>query len=138
MRNVAFLFFATAAIFALAGMTWGIQMSASHDHLLSPAHGHLNLIGFVGMAVFGTYYALTPRAAASGLARIHYAVTVAAVVVLVPGIVQAIRQAGDGLAQVGALLGLAAMALFLFVVLRYGVGAQSEPRGPAFSATPAE
>ena len=47
MRSIPTWFFATGAVFALAGMVWGIQMSASHDHTLSPAHGHLNLIGFV-------------------------------------------------------------------------------------------
>ena len=65
MKSIPTWFFATAAIFALCGMVWGIQMSATHDHTLSPAHGHLNLIGFVSMSVFGTYYALTPSAAAS-------------------------------------------------------------------------
>ncbi|MBM9593445.1 hypothetical protein [Roseitranquillus sediminis] len=137
MRNVAFLFYATAAVFALIGMGWGIVMSATHDHALSPAHGHLNLIGFVAMAVFGTYYALTPRAASSLLARLHYGVTVAAVLVLIPGIVAAIRQTGELGAQLGALLGMAAMALFLVVVLIHGVGAAPET-GRRLAATPAE
>ncbi len=55
MRGTASLFFATGAVCALAGMAWGIQMSATHDHTLSPAHGHLNLIGFVAMSIFGAY-----------------------------------------------------------------------------------
>ena len=43
-------FFLLAVISALGGMVWGIQMSASGDHSLSPAHGHLNLIGWVSLA----------------------------------------------------------------------------------------
>ncbi|MEQ6248777.1 hypothetical protein ABMC89_07800 [Sulfitobacter sp. HNIBRBA3233] len=121
MRSISTVFFITAAVFALAGMAWGIQMSASHDHSLSPAHGHLNLIGFVAMSVFGTYYALSPRAAESGLAKVHYLVATASVVVLVPGIVFAITDRGEILAQIGSVLAVLTMALFLVVVLRHGI-----------------
>ncbi|MGI9355517.1 MAG: hypothetical protein ACR2PF_10215 [Rhizobiaceae bacterium] len=121
-------FFATAALFAMCGMIWGIQMSASHDHTLSPAHGHLNLIGFVSMSIFGAYYALTPKAAESRLAAFHFGLTFVTVVVLTPGIAMAITDQGESLAQVGSILAVLSMALFAFVVLRYGVGsAESYP-----------
>ncbi len=126
MRALPTCFFASAAIFALIGMIWGIQMSASHDHTLSPAHGHLNLIGFVAMSVFGTFYALTPHAAASRLANVHFGLTVATVLVLTPGIVMAITERGETLAQVGSILAVLSMALFAFIVLRRGVGHASE------------
>ena len=140
MKQIPTRFFATAAIFALTGMIWGIQMSASHDHTLSPAHGHLNLIGFVAMSVFGTYYALTPPAAHSRLALLHYGLTVATVLLLTPGIALAITQRGEILAQVGSSLAVLSMALFAFVVLRHGVGALPErpSRDPAVENQPAE
>jgi hypothetical protein len=122
MKNAPKMFFATGAIFALVGMAWGIQMSASHDHLLSPAHGHLNLIVFVAMSIFGTYYSLTPGACESRLALLHYTVTVATVVILTPGIAMAISGQGEIFAQVGSLMALLSMSLFVFVVLRKGVG----------------
>lgn len=124
MKHAATRFFITGAVFALLGMIWGIQMSATHDHTLSPAHGHLNLIGFVAMAVFGTFYALSPTAAVSRLAGIHYLLTVAAVLVLVPGIALAISGSGEVLAKIGSVLALASMALFTFIVFRHGVGEQ--------------
>lgn len=122
MKNIPKLFFFTGAVFALAGMAWGIQMSATHDHGLAPAHGHLNLIGFVAMSVFGTYYALTPAAAQSRLALVHYVLTVATVLVLVPGIVMAISGTGEAAAKIGSVLAVLTMSLFGFVVLRKGVG----------------
>jgi len=125
MRDTATRFFATGAFFALCGMAWGIVMSATQDHTLSPAHGHLNLIGFVVMTVFGTFYALSPRAAASRLADIHYFLTLAAVLAIVPGIVMAISGSGEALAKIGSVLTLAAMALFAFVVIRNGVGSRA-------------
>lgn len=123
MKALPTLFFATAAIFALIGMVWGIQMSASHDHTLSPAHGHLNLIGFVAMSVFGTYYALTPQAAQSRLAQSHYILTTLTVIILTPGIAMAISGQGETLAQAGSVLAVLSMALFAFTVIRHGAGA---------------
>lgn len=111
-------FFATAAILALIGMIWGIQMSASHSYVLAPAHGHLNLLGFVAMSVFGTFYALAPATAATRLARIHYWLSLATVVVLTPGIVMALSEQGETLAKLGSLLAVASMGLFAFIVLR--------------------
>lgn len=131
MRNLPTLFFATAAIFALLGMVWGIHMSASHDHTLSPAHGHLNLIGFVAMAVFGTYYALSPGAVQSRLSKIHYLMTTVTVIILIPGIVLAITDRGEVLAQIGSLLAVLTMALFAYIVIRHGVG----PSGPSSHTT---
>jgi hypothetical protein len=125
MNSIPKLFFATAALFALAGMAWGIQMSATHDHTLSPAHGHLNLIGFVVMSVFGTYYALTPHAARTRLAVIHYALLTTTVLLLTPGIALAITGQGETLAKVGSVLAFISMALFAVTVLRHGVGAQA-------------
>ena len=122
MKRIATLFFFTGVVCALAGMAWGIQMSATQDHTLSPAHGHLNLIGFVAMSVFGAYYALTPGAAASRLALVHYVLTVAAVMVLVPGIVMAISGTGEAAAKIGSVLATVSMGLFGFVIVRHGVG----------------
>ena len=113
------LFFLTAALIGLIGMLWGIQMSASQDHSLSPAHGHLNLLGFVMLSVFGTYYALVPAAAASLLGWVHYGASVVSIAVLVPGIVLAITEQGDTLAKLGSVLAVLTMALFVVVILRY-------------------
>ena len=122
MRNLPTLFFLTAAIFALIGMVWGIQMSANHDHTLSPAHGHLNLIGFVAMSIFGIYYALTPQAAASRLAALHLALSIVTVLVLTPGIVLAISEQKETLAQIGSILAVITMALYAYLVFSHGVG----------------
>ena len=118
MPHIASNFFLTAAVFALIGMIWGIQMSATHDHTLSPAHGHLNLIGFVGMSVFGAYYALSAEAAADWLAKIHYGLTLLAVVVIAPGIAIAISAENPMLAQIGSVLTLLSMLLFIIIVVR--------------------
>ena len=123
MKSLSTSFYMAAAIFALIGMIWGIQMSATHDHTLSPAHGHLNLLGFVAMAVFGTFYALSPDAARSRLATIHFVLAVLSVLVLVPGIVMAITEQGEILAKLGSILAVLSMAVFAMVIFKHRIPA---------------
>lgn len=55
MRISDFCFIA-AALAALAGMTLGMVMGLSQDFTLAPAHAHLNLLGWVTMAIYGLYH----------------------------------------------------------------------------------
>ena len=98
MRGIGFYFFVAGALCVTLGMFWGIQMSVSHDHGMAPAHAHLNLVGWVTMALFGVYYTLTPSAAASGLAKLHLVLAVAGVVAMVPGIAIAVSNGGEAMA----------------------------------------
>lgn len=122
MKGIGYWFMALGAGFGLIGMVWGVQMSATSDFALAPAHAHLNLIGWVTFAIWGIYYALTPAAAESGLARAHLGLSVLAVVLFVPGIVMAIRESGETLVKIGSVLVILSMALFLVNLLRHGVG----------------
>jgi hypothetical protein len=133
MRGVALWFFASAVVYVTCGMVFGIWMSASHDHQLSGAHAHLNLVGWVTMALFGVFYHLVPSAAAGRLATLHFALATIGVWLMVPGIVLAIR----GVTEIPVILGsfstLASMLLFLYVVIR----SSTAPAGAAMPA-PAE
>ena len=61
MPRVSSAFFLVAALCGLAGMAWGSHMGVSGDHSLSPAHAHLNLLGWVSLSIMGGFYALSPR-----------------------------------------------------------------------------
>ncbi|TKT75281.1 hypothetical protein [Aquamicrobium sp. LC103] len=118
MRGVAFWFFFSAALYVAVGMAFGIYMAASHDHQLAPVHGHLNLIGWVSMAIFGMFYQLVPRAAESRLAKVHFALATLGLWLIVPGIALAMQGRTEALAQAGSLVTIAAMLLFVFIVAR--------------------
>jgi cbb3-type cytochrome oxidase subunit 1 len=122
MKGIGFRFFAAAVVCVTLGMAWGIHMSVSGDHSMAPAHAHLNLVGWVTMGLFGIYYTLTPQAAETTLAQVHFAVALAGVAVMVPGIVLALNSATHALAAAGSLLTLASMAIFLATVFRHGLG----------------
>lgn len=121
MRGTAFLFMGTSVLLVLAGMVWGIIMAASQDFSLAPAHGHLNLVGFVMGSIFAFYFALTPGADGSA-ARALYGLWLVAVVLMAVGISMTITGQGDTLAKVASILGIVSMLLFGWIVLRNGIG----------------
>ena len=141
MRDIAFVFLLAAVLCVTGGMIWGLQMAASGNHSMVGAHAHLNLVGWVTMALFGVYYRLTPQAARGWLPRIHAAVAIPGVAVMVPGIALAITGGSPGMAILGSFLVFASMLIFLFTVVRHGFGASTAREGrvaPATAMTPAE
>ena len=122
MPRVSTLFFTTGTLAVTGGMIWGIVMAATHDHSLSGALAHLNLVGWATMALTGIYYAMTLRAATGWLPLVHFGLAVAGLVTLVPGIALAVSGRGEGLAIAGSFLTLGGMLIFLVTVLRHGFG----------------
>lgn len=118
MRGVALWFFASAVVYVTCGMVFGIWMSASQDHSLSGAHAHLNLVGWVTMALFGVYYHLVPAAASTRLATLHFALATIGVWLMVPGIALAIRGVSEIPVILGSFATLASMLIFLYTVVR--------------------
>src|SRR5687768_18609229 len=84
MPRVSAAFFAAASICLLLGMSWGIQMGATENFTMMPAHAHLNLLGWVTMALYGTFYALTPNTLSPRLAWINFALSLLGVVLMIP------------------------------------------------------
>jgi hypothetical protein len=118
MRGLAFYCFLSAAIYAVVGMALGIFMAASHDHTLATAHAHLNLIGFVSLALFGLFYQSNPATAATRLAKIHAAAATLGLWLLVPGIAMVYLGMSEGLAIAGSFVTIIAMLVFAAVVAR--------------------
>ena len=84
MPRVSAAFFAIGVIYLLLGMSWGMQMGAAEDFAMAPAHAHLNLLGWVTMAIYGTFYALTQSSYSPRLAWINFALAAAGVAVMIP------------------------------------------------------
>lgn len=118
MNGLARVCWITAPIYAVLGMFFGIFMAASGDHTLAPVHGHLNLLGWVTIALYGAFYTLKPQASASRLAKLQVLLAEMGVIVVVPGIAIAIMGGGEGLAQAGSMIILAGMLLFSVIVVR--------------------
>src|SRR5438477_251820 len=72
MKGIDGLFLRTAVVYAIAGMALGIFMAISEDHSQMPTHAHMNLLGWVSMALYAAVYRLWPEAARSPLAPWHF------------------------------------------------------------------
>ena len=91
MPRVSLWFFAVAPVYVLIGMGFGIFMGATQNFTLAPAHAHLNLIGWVTMALYGTFYALA-REASTKLAWTVFWLNNAAASIMFPSLAMVLTQ----------------------------------------------
>ena len=86
MPRVSAAFFAIGVVYLLLGMSWGMHMGASEDFSMMPAHAHLNLLGWVTMAIYGTFYALTQATLSPKLAWTNFALAAGGVAAMIPSL----------------------------------------------------
>ncbi len=110
MPRVSVWFFFVAVIYALIGMIWGEYMAMTHDHSLFPAHAHLNLLGWVSMAIYGTFYALARDRVSMRLAWVQFAVSNLGLLAMIP-LVAWLLATGDE--SLGPVAGIAAAIIIL-------------------------
>jgi len=72
MNTLALKFIRCAVVYAIIGMAIGIFMAASEDHSQAPTHAHLNLLGWVSMAIFGLVYRAFPAFAEGVLPKAQF------------------------------------------------------------------
>ncbi|MEI2296720.1 hypothetical protein [Ensifer sp. MJa1] len=113
MPRLAHLYFKTAIIFLIIGLCIGLHMAISQDHAATPAHAHANLLGWVTMAIFGTYYALNPAKAERRLALIQYYVYTSSIAVLVPSLYLMVT----GRPEIEPIVAAASIVAFIGVIL---------------------
>ncbi|OUM88645.1 MAG: cytochrome-c oxidase [Bacillus thermozeamaize] len=65
-------FFKIAVIYFLIGLGVGLYMSSFQDLRFGSLHAHINLLGWVSMALFGVIYHLFPQAGNHALAKWHF------------------------------------------------------------------
>jgi drug/metabolite transporter (DMT)-like permease len=115
MSRWPYVFFATATLFILIGVNWGLYMSITHDFTTSPGHAHLNLLGWLSLAVMGTYYAVLGRDTPNWIVAANYALNTLGVACMASGLALVLSQTLPP-QQAGPLIGVGAFAtIFGFV-----------------------
>jgi cbb3-type cytochrome oxidase subunit 1 len=61
-----------ALVYFVAAVSLGVIMAATHDYRLKGVHVHLNLLGWVSMALTAFVYRLFPAACTAFGARVHF------------------------------------------------------------------
>ena len=108
-----------AVIYALLGMVMGETMAASGDHSLMPVHAHINLLGWVSLALFGIVYKVwnikTGKLAWTqfGLFNLGIIVKMTSLTIILRG-----NEAVGPVAGIGSTLLILGMALFGWQLLR--------------------
>ena len=122
MPRVSAAFFALGAFCVLLGMFGGMYMGATHDFVAAPAHAHLNLLGWVTMSLFGTFYALTRETMSVKLAWTNFALSALGVIVLIPFLTLMLINGNDPAYEpgvtAGSVLSFASMAVFAVSAVR--------------------
>jgi len=136
------LFYAAGTIYILIGVTWGLAMSITHDFATSPAHAHLNLIGWVSQALMGVFYATLGRRSPGWMPAANFILINVGVVCMI----SAMTLMFTGLLTLeqitpmfaiggpGVLLGFGVFAAAVFVALARSLGVRGRPAGRALAA----
>lgn len=61
-----------ASVYFVLGIALGMFMSISHKFDLSSVHAHVNLLGWVSLALSGFVYHIFPKSAESTLGKVHF------------------------------------------------------------------
>ncbi|HEV2674256.1 MAG TPA: hypothetical protein VGV37_06910 [Aliidongia sp.] len=117
MQNIDRLFFGTAILLGLAGMAMGIEMGIRQDFTLTPVHAHINLLGWVSMALYGLAYR-TGMVRRDRWAAVQYGLALAGSILMPAGLYFAIVQDNHAVIAAGSLLAFASLALFGINFLR--------------------
>ena len=121
MPRVSAAFFLTGGLFVLVGMGIGMWMGGSEDFRIAPAHAHLNLLGWVTMALYGTFYALTAKTMRPRLAWTNYTLSTLGVVLIIPSLAYLLATGSRALMApmiVGEVLTVLSLLTFLISVVR--------------------
>jgi hypothetical protein len=110
-------FLIAAILLLLGGITLGIVMGVREDFQLVAVHAHINLVGWVSLALFGLVYRAYPELAGNRLAPIHFWLSLTAAVLFPVGIGLSILYHWPLLAIVGSFIWAGACVTFLLQLL---------------------
>lgn len=121
-----------AAVYFVVGVILGVLMGASGDHSLFPLHAHINLLGWVSMALFGLTGTAYPSVAAGRAAGVQFWMHNVGVPVMLGALLlklKGVETAEPVLGVASIVVGLSVLLFAWLVITR--IGAESGPVQPA-------
>ena len=117
MKRIDIYFLLLAVILLIGGVVLGITMAMNKDYQLAPVHAHVNLVGWVSLAIFGLTYRAFPQLKDTRLAGLHFALAAAAGLAMPYALYRAIVLQSEALAIIASMLFLAAAVVFLIQLI---------------------
>lgn len=110
-----------AVVYFTIGVLAGLIMGIIHDFRFTSVHAHVNLLGWVSMALFGLIYHFYPNAANSKLAKTQFWLHNIGVPVMLGGITLQILGVSGALPPtiIGSIVVVVGVILFMVNVFKY-------------------
>jgi cbb3-type cytochrome oxidase subunit 1 len=110
-----------ATVYFTIGVLAGLIMGIIHDFRFTSVHAHVNLLGWVTMALFGIIYHFYPKAANSKLAKTQFWLHNIGVPVMLGGIALQIVGVSAALAPtiIGSIAVVVGVILFMINVFKH-------------------
>ena len=119
MPRVSAAFLVVGALLLLSGMILGEYMGANENFTLAPLHAHINLLGWVTLALYGTFYTLTKDTYSPKLAWTNFVLSSVGILAMIP-VLALLLTAPDGAKTYGPLAGaagaIALLGLLVFLI----------------------
>lgn len=114
--DIALAWFRAAAIYLLIAVALGVMMGARGDFALRSVHSHLNLLGWVSLALMGLIYQQLPWLARKRLAKCQFWLHNLGLAGMATGLAAKLRDIAqaDALLGAGSVLLAVAVAIFSF------------------------
>jgi hypothetical protein len=113
-------FILVSIIYSIIGMTLGIGMGMHKDFSLAHLHAHINLIGWVMMAIFGLVYNAFPKMALSTIGKVHFYVANIGAILQLIGIYMVLTGGMELPIILGSMLTVISMLVFLVNFVKNG------------------
>ena len=84
-----------SVVYFMLGISFGLYMSLTHIFTLTSVHVHINLLGWMSLALIGVFYHLYPNLEKTGLAKWHFWLHNIGLPVMMLAIALAILGVGD-------------------------------------------
>jgi cbb3-type cytochrome oxidase subunit 1 len=106
-------FLKVAVVYFVIGVVFGMYMGIAQQFQMSSVHAHINLLGWVSLALAGVVYVLFPKAGASVLGKLHFWLHNIGLPLMVIGLYVEIA----GLASVTALISIGGLVAIIGIIL---------------------
>jgi uncharacterized membrane protein len=118
MTSFSKRFLLCAVAYVVLGMGLGMHMGARQDFQLAPLHAHMNLVGWVTMAIFAWFYNAVPAAAEGKLAQVHFWAAQIGMIMFIVGLYMLLNEnmTGEPVLIIGELLTGISMLIFGYKV----------------------
>lgn len=118
-RGIALAWFRAAVIYLLIAVGLGVAMGAHGDFTMRSVHSHLNLLGWVSLALMGLIYQQLPQLGARRLAKWQFWLHNLGLAGMASGLAAKLHglSSGDPLVGIGSVVLAVAVLMFALNVL---------------------